>query len=399
MIARIEKSVAKGVVEAPPSKSYSHRLLIASFLAGKGNIHNIAFSNDVSATIECLESLGATFSVTGFDVRLTRGEERRDIFPCRESGSTLRFLIPIALVLLKKGTFTGTNKLFSRGLSVYEEIFKEQNIAYELGENSLKVEGELKPGKYKILGNISSQFITGLLFALPLLDGDSEIEIIGELESKPYINITIDVLDKFGVQVIESKNRYIIKGNQIYQPQECTVEGDYSNSAFLEMLNYFPDNDVKITGLNPQSSQGDMVYQKILPLMATRKAHVDISNCIDLGPALFTFAAIHHGAIIRGIHRLRIKESDRVNDMLEILSLFGCEYYVEEDEVEINPIRLSPVNKVIYPKNDHRLVMATSILLTFVGGSIANIEAVDKSYPDFFKALEKLGVRITYVTE
>ena len=395
MEVRIEKGTAKGVITAPPSKSYAHRLLIGAALSGHSTIHNVSFSNDIKATISCLESLGYKFDVKGDIVSISSSDKTSDIFDCQESGSTLRFMIPIVMVKRNHAVFRGTEKLFSRGLSVYEDIFKQQGIRYELGKDYLEVFGSLKPGLFKVDASISSQFITGLLFASSIMSDDSEIELLGEVESAPYIDITIDVLNAYGIKVKKEGNKYHVKGNQKYLEKDLVVEGDYSNAAFLDALNYL-GGDVKVLGLNPDSKQGDKKYIEYFKLLDKGHPSIDISNCIDLGPILFTMAAIKNGAVITGINRLRIKESDRVQDMLKVLELFGVKYSLNNNKIEIFGGNLHENSMKIVPANDHRIVMAASVLLTRFGGVISNVEAVNKSYPNFFEDLRELGIGVYY---
>lgn len=397
MIAKIEKATAKGVIKAPPSKSYAHRLLIGAALSENSIVHNVSFSNDINATINCLEALGYAFTKDGDTVKTSKSNQNGEMFDCQESGSTLRFLIPIVLAKRNHAVFKGTEKLFSRGLSVYEEIFKMQNLSYIVGKDNIEINGKFKPGHFKVRGDISSQFITGLLFACPLLDGDSEIEIVGNLESAPYVDITLDVLKIFDISIDRKENRFYIKGHQTYIQREVEVEGDYSNAAFLDALNLL-GGEVRVTGLKEDSKQGDKVYRDYFQKLESSHPTLDISNCIDLGPILFTVAALKHGAVFTGINRLRIKESDRVKDMMDILTKFGVEYSLENNKIEIfDGVSLGNLD-VIHCENDHRLVMSTAILLTTLGGRLDNIEAVKKSYPYFFDDLKSLGIGVAYET-
>lgn len=395
MNAKIYKSIALGSIVAPPSKSYAHRYMIASFLAGEGEIENISFSNDINATIDSLKALGANIDIEGNIVKINRSDNYGKFCDAKESGSTLRFIIPLILYVKGKGVIKGSKKLFSRGLSVYEDIFKKQNIKYELKEDTLSIEGRLYPDHFMIPGNISSQFITGMLFVLPLLEEDSEIEIVGDIESKSYIDITIDVLKQFNVKVEMKDNIIYIPGRQKFISKKVKVEGDYSNSAFFEVLNYL-GGEVKISNLNPLTKQGDKAYLEYFPLLKESHPEIDIKNCIDLGPILFAFASIFNGAVFKNIKRLRIKESDRVGDTLAILEHFGVTYICRDNELEIFKSELHVPSEPIDTFNDHRIVMMTSILLTKFGGVVKDIEAVNKSYPNFFNDLEEVGVEVKY---
>ena len=406
MKVTIKKSIANGSVNAQPSKSYAHRLLIASSLSNEECvIENIVLSNDILATINCLETIGKDITIKGDNVKtlIVKNKENYNIndqeeliFNCLESGSTLRFFIPIALLFNKKSVFKGTEKLISRGISIYEEICEKQKIDVIKTKDSITFIGKLQADNFEIEGNISSQFITGLLFALPLLDEDSCINVITELESKNYIDITIDVLKQAGI-IIEAKDEksYYIVGNQKYQSLNCIVEGDYSNSAFIDAFNYLNGN-VMINGLNKESYQGDKKYLELFDKLSEGYYECNIKNCIDLGPILFAFASLKHGGCFNGVNRLRIKESDRIKDIKEELEKFNIEVIEEENKVIINNKNINKPKDILYGKNDHRIVMALSVMLSVYGGVIDGVEAVNKSYPNFFEDLKSLGIEVDY---
>lgn len=399
MRVTINKSIAKGILSAPPSKSYAHRLLIAAALSnGVTVVKNIVKSNDVIATINCLEALGK--KVEYYNNIVTIKEEKQLdelsnelVFNCLESGSTLRFFIPIALTTGKKVIFTGTKRLIERGIGPYEEIFKKQNIEVIKEETSITLIGKLKNGDFEIAGNISSQFITGLLFATPLLVGNSKIIITTNLESKNYVDITLDVLKKANINIENSQNIYNVKGNQKYLLDELTVEGDYSNVAFLDAFNYL-GGSVILNGLNESSVQGDKVYKDCFEKLNKGYDKIDISNCIDLGPILFCFSSLKYGGHFLKTSRLKIKESNRIEDLAEELKKFGVKVIDFGDEVIIDNTNLHAPNDILYGQNDHRIVMALSIMLTVYGGTITGVEAVNKSYPNFFNDLKKIGIEV-----
>ena len=397
MEIKIEKGIAKGVVKAPPSKSYAHRYLIAGALSGNCQISNISFSDDILATFNCLKALGYKLEKEGNIVTCKGKGESTRILDCHESGSTLRFMIPLCLLDDEEVTLKGTKKLFSRGLDIYLDIFKNQGIYYHLEDDSITIKGKLKPGKFAFRGDISSQFISGLLFVLPLLDGYSQIDLTTDLESASYVDMTISTLNRFGVPVERLGKHIYILGQQTYMKgKRCAIEGDFSNAAFLDALNLL-GGDVKITGLNKRySKQGDRVYKDYFNKIKKGCPTIDLSNNIDLGPILFTLSTLFHGAIFKGIKRLRIKESDRVDDMLTPLKEFGVKYELQEDEIKIYPIKEFVGDKHLHPVNDHRIVMSLIILLTTCGGYIDNIEAINKSYPNFLSDLESLGIGVKY---
>ncbi|MBQ4571299.1 MAG: 3-phosphoshikimate 1-carboxyvinyltransferase [Bacilli bacterium] len=399
MNKRILISSVNGKVLAPPSKSYAHRILISSALSKHDTtIDNVELSNDIIATLNCLKALGTSYEYDHKlkSLKLSNNLVKSDLFDCIESGSTLRFMIPIAIVENGKATFTGTKRLMERGIGIYEEIFNEQGIKYSKDETSIKVEGKLNPGSYKVLGNVSSQFISGLLFSLPLLNGDSLIEIIPPIESIDYILITIDVLSRFGIKIKNDlvNNRLFIKGNQKYLGINSVVEGDYSNAAFLDAFNYLGGN-VYVDGLNELSLQGDKAYIKYFKtLKEFDMPTLDISNTIDLGPILFVMASLLNGAKFVGTKRLQIKESDRVKCVCDELVKFGVEYEIGDNYCIIKKSNLHKPTCMISSHNDHRLVMAFTVMLSKFGGVIENTEAVNKSFPTFFKVVRKLGIEV-----
>lgn len=396
----IKKSKATGEVSAPPSKSMAHRMLIGAGLAkGTSVIRGISGSEDMKATIDCLCALGAKCEISG-DVVTVSGADLKSLpenphLRCRESGSTLRFFIPLCLMSGDTEVkLSGSEYLFSRPLNVYEEICKKQGIEYTPEVAGLKLKGTLKSDNFRIKGNISSQFISGLLFALPLLSEDSTITLIPPVESLSYINLTIEALKVFGVEIKwQDEKTLYIKGNQSYKAVEATVEGDYSNAAFFEAMNYI-GSEVKVKGLCEDSLQGDRVYKKYFPALLKGTPTINISDCPDLGPVLFALAGALHGGVFTGTRRLRLKECDRAEAMAQELEKFGVAVTVREDSVVVYPHDFHAPQEVLEGHNDHRIVMALSVLCTLTGGEIKGAEAVRKSMPDFFEKIESLGVEV-----
>lgn len=394
----INPSKAKGKMTAPPSKSMAHRHLICAALAqGKSVIHNIDLSEDIKATLSCIEQMGvkseiagSTITVYGNEVLKCSVSDKR-IFNCNESGSTLRFFIPLAMLSGSKSFFIGSDVLMTRPLSVYEDICRKQNILLE-HKNGIAIEGKLKADDFVIPGNISSQFITGLLFALPLLDKDSTITLTESVESRPYINMTLQVQKEFGIRAEwHGENKLYIPGNQKYRAADTFVEGDYSNAAFFEALNTL-GGDIEIEGLKSDSLQGDKIYLQYFEELKKGFASLDISDCPDLGPVLFTLAAALHGGEFTGTKRLKIKESNRGQVMCEELAKFGVKTQQEENRIVIYAGELHRPEEKICGHNDHRIVMSMAVLLTITGGEIVGTEAVRKSLPDFFERIRKLGI-------
>ena len=399
MKVSIHPGRAAGSVAAPPSKSMAHRLLICAGLSqGTSRIRGVELNEDILATVDCLRSLGAscaidgdTVTVTGTDPRLATPSET---LCCRESGSTLRFFIPLALLCGNRFSFTGTEKLLSRPLEVYRQLCREQGFLFTKTGRILQVQGSLKGGTFPIPGDISSQFITGLLFSLPLADRDSVIQITTPLESKSYISLTLQALRAFGVSAQWQDSRtLLIPGGQHYHAADMTVEGDYSGAAFYAAMNAL-GSDITVTGLSPDSLQGDRVYKQHFESLCAGCPEIDISDCPDLGPVLFAVAAAKHGALFTGTRRLKLKESDRAAAMARELGAFGVQVTVEENSVTVLPEGFHPPERTLCGHNDHRIVMSLAVLLTLTGGEIEGAQAVRKSFPDFFEKLQMLGIDV-----
>lgn len=400
MIVDIKPSTLKGEIEAPPSKSYAHRMMIAAALSGfPCRVAGISESEDMMATLDCLKAMGLGANL--MDGALFLDGMYFDCngvtFPCRESGSTLRFFIPIALALSKgKVVFTGTERLIERGIGVYEEVFSQKGITVKRDKESIEFVGSLSAGEYIIPGNVSSQFVTGLLMALPLLDEESTIKVVGKVESRAYIDITLDVLSYFGVEIIEKEtNTFVIPKESGYSARDAVVEGDWSNGAALLAYNHV-GADIKVSGLNHDSIQGDKVCIDYFKNIDDKTEIMDISNCPDLGPILFALAAAKGGGEFTGTKRLSIKESPRDIAMQEELKKFGIEMDVEENRVYIHPGNPVAPKEILSGHNDHRIVMALSLLCSITGGKIDDAESVRKSFPDYFEKLEAVGMEVKF---
>lgn len=399
MKVKIEKGLAKGTVYAPPSKSMAHRLLISAALAdGVSTIRGVSKCEDVLATLDCLYNLGVRTEILGDDVKI-HGKDFSTVKSsstlwCRESGSTLRFMIPLALLSKNTIVFGGAPGLMARPMDVYAKISREKGLNFIADGDTIVTRGPLKHGEYKLPGNVSSQFISGLLFALPTLDGDSTIKITSSIESRPYINLTMKAISEFGIKT-EWVDDYTIKipGGQTYKACDIRVEGDFSGAAFPDALNFL-GGDVKVLGLSEDSVQGDKVYKKHFESISSGMPTIHIGDCPDLGPIFFALSAAKSGAVFDGTKRLKIKESDRALAMAEELEKFGVSVSVYEDTVVIYPGSFHAPNEVLTGHNDHRIVMALSILLTVFGGEIDGAEAIKKSYPSFFNDLRILGIEV-----
>ncbi len=400
MNVTINPSKAFGAVFSPPSKSMAHRALICGAFSQKSVIKNVAFSKDIIATIDCLKSLGAeividkdTVTIGGLDI--SKIPDNVTLY-CNESGSTLRFLLPICMASGKTITLKGEPRLFERPLSVYERILENNVILFEKSSNFIVVKGNLKQRDFEIEGNISSQFITGLMFLFPLISGESKITVTGDFESKSYVDLTLKALEDFGIKVSVCDNVFIVSGNQKFESTHYTVEGDCSNAAFLDAFNYIGGN-VQVNGLKSDTLQGDRVYKTIFDGLKNGQKVFDLSDCPDLAPICFALSAVMGGARFTGTRRLVIKESDRANAMKTELKKFGIEVLVEENSVDIFNSGLKKPKEILCGYNDHRIVMSLSILCSITGGTINDAEAVDKSYPDFFQKIRSIGIDVNEV--
>ena len=399
MNVRIAPSKACGRVRVPPSKSMAHRLLICAGLCdGESVIGGVSDCEDVQATLDCLRSMGADCVQNGDTVTI-RGVDARSVRPsaplnCRESGSTLRFLIPLLLLCGAPVTLSGYGRLMERPMTVYSEICRARGLQFTQNGAFLTVGGGLPSGHYRLPGNVSSQFVSGLLFALPLCHEDSLIELIPPVESRSYILMTLEAMARFGV-LAEWEGDYClrVRGGQRYRPFNGEVEGDYSNAAFLDALNVL-GGSVQLEGLRSDSLQGDRCYKAHMEALSRGNAVISLGDCPDLGPVLFAVASAMHGGTFTSIARLRIKESDRVEVMRLELEKFGASVRVEADSLEILPSTLHAPSVPLNGHNDHRIVMSLSVLLTLFGGTILGAEAVAKSYPDFFDHLRSLGISV-----
>ena len=397
MKIKIEKGRAEGKISAPASKSVAHRFLIAAAMAnGRSRISGITPSEDVLATIDCLRALGAVIEYDGavatvFGVDFTKASPT-GILNSRESGSTLRFLIPLSLLSGSEVTLMGAPRLIERPHGIYEDLCRERGLTFIRDKSSITVKGPLGGGDFYLPGNVSSQFITGLLFALPNLPCDSKIILTTALESRSYINLTLSCLAKFGVRAewIDEKT-LLVTGNQLYRGGEFVVEGDYSGAAFIDALSII-GGGVEVDGLLTDSLQADRVYKELFPLLKGGTPTINIEDCPDLGPILFALASALSGAVFVGTRRLKIKESDRAEAMAKELSKFGARLSVGENDVTVHPQPLQEPTETLFGHNDHRIVMSLAVIATLYGGIIEGAEAVAKSYPDFFSDLKKLGI-------
>ena len=384
MDIRITPQKLSGVVTPPASKSMAHRAVLAMALADRqGTLSNLSDSQDIQATKRCVEAL-----------KTPRSDGELPFLDCGESGSTLRFVIPIALALAGGGVFTGRGRLMERPQGPYFDMFDEQGIFYEQKDGVLTIQGTLTPGVYRLPGNVSSQFVTGLLYALPLLTGDSTIKITTPLESSGYVDMTLDMLEKFGISV-ENQNyeTFRVPGNQTYQARDIAVESDWSQAGFWYAANFL-DNRVSIQGLDPSSTQGDrMVASLYWKLAKPGDVDIDVSGCPDLLPPLAVMAAIRQGTTcFVNAARLRIKESDRLATVHQLLTALGGQAEEGPDSLTVHGVSAF-TGGTVDGANDHRIVMAAAIAATRANApvTILGAEAVNKSYPSFWEDYKRLG--------
>ncbi len=400
---------------APPSKSIAHRNVIGASLAkGRSVVKNIVLSKDIQATISCMREIGAKITYDNntlyIDSNGLSSIDENTIVDCNESGSTLRFLIPLFAISNKEVIFKGNGRLLERPLNIYQEIFDKHGLLFKLKEDGLHIKGPLKAGVFEIKGNVSSQFITGLLMTLPLLKENSFIKVIPPFESKSYVDVTLKVLNDFGIKInVIDEYNYEIAGNQNYQSKEYYTEGDYSQIAFFAGLGLI-NNDLKLLGLERNSNQGDKAIIDIINSMGglieddftCKKSDlsgidIDLADCPDLGPILMALATQADGEThIINAGRLRIKESDRIAAMEAELKKLGCEVKSSFDEIFIKGKTLLKGGVVLNSHNDHRIVMALSIISTIAQKPVVieNAESVEKSYPNFFNELKNIGIEV-----
>ena len=387
----------RGDIDAPPSKSMAHRYLIGAALSGgECTLTGIDYSEDILASMDCLRALGAKLTVDGNTVTVDpRGFMECDsaVLECRESGSTLRFFIPLCLCMEKKVALRGSERLLDRPLDVYETLCREHGFLFEKGGQGIELCGKLECGEYRVRGDISSQFITGLILALVYLGGESCIEIIPPFESRSYIDLTISALSAFGADVsFVSEYKIAVRPSRMH-PYSGRIEGDCSNAAFLEAFNR-TGSSVRIGNLYPDTLQGDRVYNDLFDALEAGTPTIDISDCPDLGPVLFAVAALGNGAVFTGTDRLKIKESDRGAAMHEELAKLGGGLIFGDDTITVPRQKLSYRGEVLDGHNDHRIVMAMSVILSRTGGEIDGAQAIRKSYPGFFDDILSLGAKV-----
>lgn len=410
-----------GTIQIPPSKSLSHRAVIAASLAkGKSVIRNIVLSDDVLATVDAMEKIGIKI-VKQPKQLVIHGQGKVQIgddnfFDCNESGSTLRFLIPVLALSRQKYVLTGKPSLFKRPLQVFETLFRERGFSFQQNESALLISGTLEPGVYEIPGNVSSQFISGFLFALPLLREDSRIVLTTPLESAEYTDLTIDTLSQFGVRVEKTEEGFYVPGNQSYKPADVEVESDYSQLAFFAVAGALsgpivakhfrpgslqPDRRVvdfiRAMGGHVEDHDGDYRFSKA-PLTGST---IDVSQCPDIAPVLSVLGGVAEGTThLVNAQRLKFKETNRIKTTADTLLAFGVD--VETTDSTIDIVGSPVLNGGVFDSfGDHRIAMSIAIgaIKAKAPVVIKHAEAVNKSYPNFFRDYQSLGGEITIIEE
>ena len=404
-----------GSVSAPPSKSDVHRAIICAALSrGKCTISPVALSNDIKATIGCIEALGAVTSIKD-GVLTVDGtelfENRTALLDCGESGSTLRFFIPVAALGGVKAKFVGKGRLPQRPIGIFTDILPQKGVNCETeGGLPLRISGKLQSGRFEVPGNVSSQFITGLLFALPLLKNDSDIVLTSPVESAGYINMTIRTMSKFGVEVQKTDFGWHINGGQRYIPHNYTTDGDWSQAAFF-MVSGAINGEITVENVNQSSAQGDKQIVNLLEQFGAKVIQTDVSVTVksqhlhsitidasqipDLVPVLAVCANFAEGVTrIINAQRLRIKESDRLKTTANLINNLGGNVKELSDGLEITGVKQLS-GGIADGCNDHRIVMSAAVCAAGLDGEIECSDAlsINKSYPEFFNDYNSIGGR------
>jgi 3-phosphoshikimate 1-carboxyvinyltransferase len=409
-----------GTVLIPPSKSESHRAIIAASLAkGKSVISNVSYSDDILATIGAMEKIGVKF-IKNAQQLIVNGVGRvffsdDNFIDCNESASTLRFALPLFSLSKQKVVFTGQPSLFRRPMAVYETMFKQMNLSFVQTDKNIIMSGSLAPGYYELPGNISSQFISGLLFALPLLKGDSVVKVTTVFESEEYVTMTVSMLKRFGINIIvEEGNIFRIKGNQVYTPANFTVEGDFTQLAVFAVAGFL-SGDITVKNIKFDVTQADRRILEIGEKMggiietvdngyifrksAMKGMTIDIGQCPDIGPILALLGSLSEGTtIIDNAARLKFKESNRLQSTYETLKTLGADIELTDSSLIIRG-KPNLIGGTLESFSDHRIVMLGAIASSQCQKPVLlkNTESVNKSYPEFFLDFARVGGNFTVI--
>lgn len=412
----VSASPIHGTAEPPPSKSAAHRALICAALAGKGIVHGVNDSEDMRATLGAIRAMGHTVQHQSDTVTIAsiagRAKDESIRIDCLESGSTLRFLIPVFAAMGCDCIFTGSGRLPQRPLGIYEDCLPKHGVALKKPEDfnlPLKISGKLEPGLYELPGNISSQFISGFLFALPLCGGDSEIRLTAPLESSAYVDMTVDAMKEAGITVEHTATGWKVPGNQQYQPHSYIVESDWSQAAFLLAMGVL-GGEITLSGLHLNSRQGDKAIVALLQYFGAditvlpdkiicRKSNlygieIDATQIPDLVPILAVLGSFAQGTtVIKGAARLRLKESDRLAAITQSLNLAGGKVKETDDGLLIQGAESLYGGVTVPGFNDHRIVMSMAVAALCCDKplTITDAESVHKSWPEFFDVYKSCG--------
>lgn len=411
MDKEVVKFTPNGCLRVPSSKSYSHRYLIAAFIYNKPvTITNVNLCDDVMTTVDCLKDMGAVLEIEKDTVKFIKRENKTGqvVLNVRESGTSLRMLFPLATYLYKNVKFVGSKSLFNRPMGVYKDLLEQQKIPYEKGEDFVEVKGQLKPGEFQVRGDISSQFISGLLLLNALANNKKKLTIIPPIESRFYIVMTLNVLEELGYLYENKNNVYRYIGKVKASNNTFDTEVDYSLLANFAVLAAIKGR-IELFINSVTSLQGDSIILDFLNTIgawvkyednAITVTHhclipfdVNLSDCIDLGPTLFALAALIPGKThFSGVKRLQYKESNRIASMVNELKKVGVEMTLTENDLYIKGKENITGDYVFETYNDHRIAMALTILGMSIDGKIIikDAECVKKSYPNFYRDLESL---------
>lgn len=398
MRIRVNKSVPNGVFTASPSKSHTHRLLIiAAFTPGKTIINNLEYCDDIEATINCLRSLGCNIKLNNSVAEIIGISADYvnpiNILDCKESASSLRMLLPLCLLFNKTVSFTGSSRLFERTHNDIDCFLRSTGSDFQFKNNTLSIKGNLKSGEYYLDCSSSSQLFSGILIALSLLGGNSTVISGNETVSRPYIELTKNVLCDFGYNCNFENNIAEINDNNILPVRHFTVEGDWSGAVNFILLKQF--GNVTINGLNNNSCQPDKQAEEYIGKLKNGECEIDITHCPDIAPVLFCAASLFHGGHFSGVSRLVNKESNRLETMITELNKFGVECIVDGDKLSIFNSRFNLPSAMLDSHGDHRIAMALTTLLSITGGELDNAECVSKSMPDYYKKMKEISIGIT----
>ncbi|MCR4651845.1 MAG: hypothetical protein K5662_08845 [Lachnospiraceae bacterium] len=389
-----------GRLTAPPSRSYAHRYIICAALSrGTSIIHNFVPNDDLITTLEAMKVMGCEYSISGTELTITGTSAElinRLHFDCKNSLSTLRILIPISMVFSRDVIFTGTPELLEQGLSAFKEMFIKKGISVMQTSGEIHINGEFTPGRFEFPNTINRQYVSGMFFALPRLSKNSILRVKSPIDYRSYIDMTLDALKTSGVYISELlPGIFNIKGNQSYKGSDMTLEGDWVSGANLLCYNYIGSN-VTVLGLNEESLQIDKDAVSLMDKLAEGNCSINISNYLDLGPLLFAMAAVKEGATFTGIRKLREKEPNRINSMIEELKAFNVKCIVSDDSIVVPKVQLKRPDMPVSSHNDSRIAMALTFLLSITGGIMSDAEIINNHYPAFYDDLSALGLKVHY---